>query len=159
MKQLITKKNTIGVKKAYKLNFVSRYVRLVLWLFGVSVQYDAFLELGKRIDSMKRDSGVKFTTLYLKEALRLIQHWKSGNPTTCLLDGPRVASRRGLPLIIPGQVRLLMENNCSRTVRVVLTLISIFRIFKYPSEPKLGTITSPFKGICESLNPVEVQRV
>jgi len=45
----------------------------------------------------------------------------------------------------------LLEAGDSRTLRVVLTLISIFRVFKYESKPKLSTITDPFKGICETI--------
>lgn len=70
-----------------------------------------------------------------------------------------MASRRGLPLIIPGPLRLLMETGDSRCIRVVLTLLSIFRIFKFPSEPKLATITDPFKGISETLHTTEVREV
>jgi len=142
----------------YALKYTQRYLGLVLWFFRISDQTH-FKVLMSRVEFLYKHSGVKFVTLFLKEALRLVQHWKSGNPTVALAGGPRVASRRGLPLIIPGPLRLLIEGGDKNSLRAVLTLISIFRVFKYKSLPKLSTITDPFKGICDRLSDKEVETV
>ena len=59
---------------------------------------------------------------------------------------PRVASRRGLPLIIPGDLRLRMEANDPGVVRMVLSLLTVYRIMKTYPRLKLETITAPFNG-------------
>lgn len=68
----------------------------------------------------------------------------------------RVSSRRGLPLIIPGPLRLQMEAGDSCAIRSVLTILSLYRVIKYPGNLKLQTITDPFKGVSESLPPMEL---
>lgn len=114
--------------------------------------------MGKRIKFLLDTNGVKFTTEYLKECYRLAQHYLSGHASSTPLDsgGPRVASRRGLPLIIPGPLRLKFEAMDKMCIRIVLSILSIFRIFKYPGVLKLETITNPFSGIAETLHPAEV---
>jgi len=128
MKSNLSKsKNTVGRTRAYKHSFNVRYVRIVLWILGIR-DHTHFLELMRRIEFYKDKSGTKFVVLYLKEALRLVQHWKSGNFSTAIPGGVRVASRRGLPTVIPGQLRLQLERGDRVALRAVLTLLSIFRI-------------------------------
>jgi hypothetical protein len=62
-----TKMNT------YVLSKTRRYLGLVLWFFRISDR-EHYDELMNRIEFLHKHSGVKFITLYLKEALRLIQH-------------------------------------------------------------------------------------
>lgn len=95
---------------------------------------------------MVKLSGFTFSVQYLKEALRLCQKAIANEPTTSSQE-PRVATRRGLPLIIPGDLRLLMEAKDSRVIKVVLTMISVFRVFPSLPKLKLETITGPFKGL------------
>lgn len=149
------KQNTCGQKREYKLNLIPRYARLVLWFFNVS-DGSAYLKMMDKVALYKTKSGTKFTTQFLKECVRLIQHFKSGNPTTSLPGGVRVATQRGLPLIIPHPLRLLIEAQDGKSLRIVLTLLSIYRVFKYPSEPKLQTITDPFTGICGTFVDAEI---
>lgn len=59
---------------------------------------------------------------------------------------PRVATRRGLPLIIPGHLRLLIEAGDKSIIRVVFTVLSVYRVIPAYPKLKLGTITSPFSG-------------
>lgn len=117
-------------------------------------------ELMQRIISLRTLSGAKYTTEYLKEAVRLFNHVISGHPDSCpAMGGVRVASRRGLPLIIPGTLRLLIEAGDTKMMRVVLTYLSIYRIIKYPGVLKLATIYSPFTGAMEELPAIEVALV
>jgi hypothetical protein len=86
--------------------------------------------------------------MYLKESHRLIMKALAGKPQCC--EPPlRVATRRGLPLIIPGRLRILMENKNenSRVIKLVLSLITVYKVIKAPPKLDLSTITSPFKGI------------
>lgn len=155
MKQA-TRNNKV-TRRGLGIKFLTRYARLVLWLLGVTDK-NGYLVLINRIHSLIEKSGNKYATLYLKECVRLCHHWVAGRPTTCpQLDGSvRVATRRGLPLIIPGLLRLQMEGGDWVCVRVVLTYLSVFRIIKFPGVLKLSTITDPFKGISSVVAPIEV---
>jgi hypothetical protein len=95
---------------------------------------------------MVKLSGFTFTVSYLKEALRLCQKAIAGEPTVSHSE-PRVASRRGLPLIIPGSLRLLIEAKDPRVTKGVLTVLSVFRVMPAQPKLKLETITSPFSGL------------
>jgi hypothetical protein len=41
-------------------------------------------------------------------------------------------------------------------VRLVLTLVQIFRVFPVPVKPDLGSVLSPFKGISQTLPMEEI---
>lgn len=142
--------------KAHKTSFYTRYVRLVLWFFNKSDT--TYFVLMKRITTLIKTNGEEFTVNYLKEAVRLVNHYLAGRPTTCPQEGsgPRVASRRGLPLIIPGPLRLLIEGRDSDAIRIVLTILSVFRVIKYEGRLKLETITQPFTGLTTKLAPWEI---
>lgn len=81
----------------------------------------------------------------MKECLRLVQKQIANEPTQSLIE-PRVATRRGLPLIIPGDLRLLIEAKDPKVIKLVLTVISVFRVMPAVPKLKLETITSPFTG-------------
>jgi hypothetical protein len=63
----------------------------------------------------------------------------------------RVAMRRGLPLIIPGSLRLEIEARNKGIIKLVLTLLAIFRVIPCFPKLKLATITDPFKGVNSDL--------
>jgi len=92
---------------------------------------------------------------YLKEAFRLTLKAISGNPETHK-SVVRVATRRGLPLIIPSGLRLLIRKQDPRAIRLVLTVLSSYRVIKCPPKYKINTITDPFKGESEVLLDKEV---
>lgn len=104
-----------------------------------------FHKLTMRIVSLWRQSGASFTVMYLKEAHRLVMKAVGGEPSVSLQE-PRVATRRGLPLIIPGELRLRIEEGVPGVVRAVLSLLTVYRIMKTYPRPKLETITAPFTG-------------
>lgn len=49
-----------------------------------------------------------------------------------------------------------MEARSLVVIRAVLTILSVFRIIKFPGVLRLETITDPFKGISPTLPPMEV---
>lgn len=81
----------------------------------------------------------------MKEAFRLTTKTLAGE-TPVSSNEPRVSARRGLPLIIPGSLRLLIERRDPYIIKGVLTILSVYRILPAHPELKLETITSPFKG-------------
>lgn len=91
---------------------------------------------------------------YLKEAYRLTTKTLSGEYGLTSNSEPRVASRRGLPLIIPGHLRLLLEKRDRKIIKVVLTLLSIYRILSAKPKLKLSTITDPFNGVYDRISEI-----
>jgi hypothetical protein len=57
---------------------------------------------------MRCVNGSTFSVKYLKEAFRLTTKTLAGEHPRSSYE-PRVATRRGLPLIIPGSLRLKIE--------------------------------------------------
>lgn len=73
-----------------------------------------------------------------------------------LSNGMRVGSRRGLPLIVPGALRLQIEEGDVPSIRVVLTILSIYRVLKCKPQLKLESITKPFTGLSTILLENEI---
>lgn len=67
-----------------------------------------------------------------------------------------MAIRRGLPLIIPGVLRLEIEKKTRLVTKVVLTILSVFRVMSAAPKIKLETITSPFKGKVTTLPEIDL---
>lgn len=63
----------------------------------------------------------------------------------------RVSMRRGLPLIIPGSLRLLIEAKDTSIIKYTLTMLSVFRAIPAFPKLKLETITSPSTGVLKTL--------
>jgi len=97
-----------------------------------------------------RVNGSTFTVLYLKESLRLT-YKTIGGEAALSSDEPRVATRRGLPLIIPGLLRLEIEKRSVLPSKVILTILSVFRVMDAWPKLKLSTITSPSTGIVNNV--------
>lgn len=141
---------TFLTKSSVKMMF--RLFKISVWLIAPNRKnlYLSFIKLASRIKQLQTHSGSAFTVTYLKEALRLCQKALAGESTTVVSDC-RVAIRRGLPLIIPGDLRLLMEAKDPVVVKVVLTMLSVFRILPSTPKLKLETITKPFSGLSQEL--------
>jgi len=70
-----------------------------------------------------------------------------------------VSCVRGLPRIIPAQIRLAMiqwktEDSLSgfAVIRCVLTVLSLYRVIGVKAPVNLGTIISPFKGVYQTMD-------
>lgn len=98
-----------------------------------------------RILYLRNHSGNKFIVMYLKECLRICQHFAAGSIVT-QSKGVPIGLAGGLPRIIPGVLRARFRAGDPRAIRVVFTVLSVFRIIRVPGQLKLHTITDPFKG-------------
>jgi hypothetical protein len=105
---------------------------------------------------MYKKSGSSFTVKYLKECLRIIQKFISGEKLTTSM-GIHLGIVHGLPKILPRELRLYIRNNSEKEIRVILAIISVFRVLKCAPSLKLNTITDKFSGTSEYLNPMEVK--
>jgi len=91
--------------------------------------------------------------MYLKEAHRLTMKTIAGESPKSE-EKIRVSMRRGLPLIIPGTIRLLIEKKDQNIIKLTLTIISVFRAIPAYPKLKLETITQPFNGLSDTLPEV-----
>jgi hypothetical protein len=109
-------------------------------LHGVKVPgpYLIFID---RINRLYQNNGVVFTVSFLKKSLLITQHYLSGNPVGKDPGAPRVATKAGLPLLIPKPLRDSLRLKEKVTVKVCLAILSLFRIMSYKGQLKLSTIT------------------
>lgn len=151
------------VQKVTNVGYITRvlywpFIRLLIW--SMTLDKRLFIKFGSRIESLWIHNGNTFLCLYLKECLRVTQHYISGNSVTQIDSGSvPIALTGGLPSIIPGDIRLLIKSKSSVEIRGTLTMFSLYRIIKIPGNPKLSTITDPFKGLYNSLPSLEIAKV
>jgi len=125
---------------------------------GLDTNKTPFFKLGERIVHLHEKSGSSFTVMYLKECLRLIQKFISGNREDCSI-GIKLGITNGLPSILPHELRSYIRSHSEREIRAILSIISIFRVLKCAPKVKLNTITDKFSGLYTMFNPMEVKIV
>ncbi|AGC24232.1 RNA-dependent RNA polymerase [Sclerotinia sclerotiorum mitovirus 3] len=145
-----------GAFAALSLKLWYPYVRLLIW--SLRLDKPSFMKFATRIESLWIHNGLIFTVKYLKECLRICQHFVSGNPVLVTTEMP-ISIVRGIPTIIPGNLRLLMHSRDLSVIRGVLSLLSVFRIMKIPSTLKLESITGPFTGLDSTLPKYELIKI
>lgn len=114
-----------------------------------------------------KSSGSKFLCLYLKETVRMVIAFINHVPYTMPKASASVRKdRRGLPKIVPGVLRksiVLARDQGSikdvLTMRIVLTVLSFYRVINFRAKPNLDSITLPFSGIGSSLPHWELEKV
>lgn len=147
--------NKTDSMKSLQYKDISRWSKVLLLLLADYRTKEALYQMMNRIRFMWKRNGSTFLVLYLKECHRLMMKSLAGQ--TNIEKLMRVATRRGLPLIIPGTLRLAIERSDVSVIRVTLTILSMYRIITIPGTPKINTITDPFKGISEVLLVSEIR--
>jgi hypothetical protein len=150
-------KRVEGGTKYLNIKELPRFTRLLIWLLASNDEKSSLFKLALRIKRMYDRNGPSFTVQYLKESHRLTMKQVGGQIEICTTF-PRVATRRGLPLIIPGDLRVRMETNNIGTIRAVLSLLTVYRVINCASTLKLETITAPFKGITDRFTSLELDK-
>jgi hypothetical protein len=93
-----------------------------------------------------KGGGMRFVVIYLKSSHTLLQQSLGGQrlPDTGPF-GARVSRTRsgGLPRVIPVLHRRRISNGDIPTIRLWLSLFSLYRILEIPGKAKLSTITAP----------------
>jgi len=139
------------------------YIRLLMWVTG-NTEYSQEFEITiARIAHLYKTNGPKYTFQYLKEGLRLIIQSLGGNPSlTVNLLGVRVKrDKLGLPTILPLRIRAALSDRVlldKTLVKSILTIMSLFRSFKFVTEPDLGPITRPFSGVTQTLESAVIRK-
>jgi hypothetical protein len=95
--------------------------------------------------------------LYLKECVLIFQHFIGGQLIHLSKDVP-IGISGGLPSIIPGAYRRQIRRGDVRIIKVVFSILSVYRIMQCPGTLKLNTITDPFTGLEQSLPLYELGR-
>lgn len=92
-----------------------------------------------------RTQGLQGYVKYLKASCILIQQVISGHKIHDMSGlGSRFRrSKSGLPRILPIVVRRRILEGDVILIKVILTILSVFRVTLYPSDPKFSTITNP----------------
>jgi len=139
---------------------------LPVWLIGLrGIWKDCFLPMHDTLLLYWKNNGSLWLTQYLSEASRIIVLWMNGAPYTGP-TGVRVrCTRYGLPVLLPGPLRVIFlklnkEDHAYAllVIRVTLTLLSVYRVIGCSPNLKLGTITGPFSGLAATLPVLEVSR-
>nr|UPW42172.1 MAG: putative RNA dependent RNA polymerase [Jiangsu mito-like virus 11] len=133
----------------------NHWIRLLCW--ALREDCNPVQMFRSRILGLSVRNGNTFTVKYLKECLRICQHFVAGSPVF-LSKGIPVDLAGGLPRIIPGVLRARFRAGDPRAIRVVLTVLSAYRIIRVPGQLKLNTITDPFKGQDDALPKWALER-
>lgn len=143
-----------------------RFVRLPVLAFGMKRHWKGFHELYSNIKTLWSKNGSLFLSQYLSECARAVICWAGTEEYTAPVNGVRIQlSRAGLPVIIPAYLRTRMYSMRTRSssegwliTKVVLTILSVYRVIGCPPKLKLSTITGPFTGVVRTLPHAELCR-
>lgn len=116
-------------------------------LFGVS----ELKLLGASIRNLIRHNGSEFTVAYLKECVRVVQHYVCGRVLPKTMGPPFVGLRSGLPSIVPAKLRGRIRDGDRVAVMLTLTLLGLYRGLVVPPRIKVETITSGYAGEADHL--------
>lgn len=150
--------------RSLPVRFLSRkrldlFVKVLVWLFLVPKDTSRELhKVARRMAHIWDKNGGYYLIRYLKECVRLVQYFVA-QTTASPSEEIRVAVYKGLPLLITRPLRLRMEAGDWLLIKVVLSLLSVYRVIRAPLIMKLETITGPFTGVCKSLPVFEMSRV
>jgi len=115
--------------------------------------------LFRHIKRLVKKSGWNFTYLYLKKCMKLTIFYISGSKAG-LLPGRGVQVQitdDGIPSIIPITLRSLIREHSKNVlvVKMVLTILGMYRIFETKPEPSISSIVKPFWGETETLEDIQ----
>lgn len=146
-------------KNWIKTGEIQSAIQLLVRATGMKPLLSDFKLLATRIQTLRKRSGTKYCTLYLKQCQALVVAFVNSRPAT----PARVRMRYCLPAIIPHRLRVEIRaftttpTFYNRTVlRLVLSAFSLYRVMNFRANPNFGTITSPFSGISATLAEGEI---
>jgi hypothetical protein len=132
------------------------WTRLLIW--SMTLSRVPFMKLCSRLISLWNVNGASFLVQYTKECSRIVQHFLADTPIH-RSDGVPVGITKGLPTIIPGELRTQLRGRVPSVCRGVLSIFAVYRIIQVPAKPKLSTITDPFKGLSPTISRFEINKV
>lgn len=133
---------------------------LLLWLLPSFYFREDILRLGSRILSLWKKSGSKFLVLYLKEASIILYKFIARDRYVWISGSPRVRlDGSGLPIFIPRNLRVILITREWMCVKIVLSVLQVYRIIRFKSFPDLTSITDPFTGSVSSLPGAQLRTI
>jgi hypothetical protein len=143
------------------INFIGNLLRLS------SKEKSLLLKIGQSILKIQDKSGTKFTTIYLKEALRLVfdflsekgminnkvwlKRYKNGLPKILGWEGYQIICETRLSLI---------KGDCTNGLilitKAICTVLSLFRAMDFETDIKLTTVTDPHSGTITTVDNMKL---
>jgi len=137
-------------------------VSLVFLLCSIDDFRTEFKSLSARLIKLWRHSKKPFLVKYLKVCYLIVVGVVAENRYIPQKGDPIVSTDRfGLPAILPRNLReMMIQPDRSQVdwhiVQAVLSVFSLYRVLRVRGKLKLETITDPFTGTSESVNPTKV---
>lgn len=124
--------------------------KLLSLLFGVGSSLRAdFNKLAQRVELLYRRNGATFTIAYLKECVRVVQHYTAGVPLRVCEGSVMVGLSGGLPTILPTRLRGWVRSGHTICTVCALSILGVYRGLVTPGILKIESITGPFTGSVE----------
>jgi len=101
---------------------------------------------------LKKARGIVFTCKYIKACQLYVMHFVSRKGKrhdfihSHTYDLGVSLTKAGLPRVLPSYFRLRLQKGDTMIIKVVLTVLSLYRVLPYKGKVKISTITDPFKG-------------
>lgn len=98
-----------------------------------------------RLESIRKKNGLKGVCLYMKGCSILIIKFISKDPTdrNSVTYGPHISlTRRKIPRILPLYFRNEISKGNQVIIRLVLTMLGLYRVLPFPAPLKTHTITN-----------------
>lgn len=124
--------------------------RLLSLLFGVGPTLRQDLtSMSTKIGALYRANGATFTIAYLKECVRVVQHYVAGVPLRVCEGSVMVGLSGGLPSILPTRLRGWVRSGHTICTVCALSILGVYRGLVTPGILKIESITGPFTGKVE----------
>jgi hypothetical protein len=128
-----------------------RLPKFLSLLFGVGSHLRAdFLQLARKVELLHRRNGATFTIAYLKECVRVVQHYAAGDPLWLCEGSVMVGLSGGLPTILPTRLRGWVRSGHTICTVCALSILGVYRGLVTPGVLKIESIVGPFTGKVEN---------
>lgn len=138
--------------------FIPKLIRLSSSKLKISPRLRRFNKFVGLLFKINKHHGPAYAVKWLKANHMALQRSLGSLPMTTLRElEPQLPLTRlinGLPPFIGTMDRKAIRNNCYPTIRLWLSILSLYRVIEAPMNPKLSTITDPYKGTQEAIDKV-----
>lgn len=138
--------------------FIPNLLVLSLGKVRISPRLRRFNKFLGLLFKVHKHHGSAYAVKWLKANHMAVQRALSSNPMVSLRElEPNLPLTRlinGLPPFIGTMDRKAIRDNCASTIRMWLSILSLYRIIEAPVVPKLSTITDPFKGSVSTIEEI-----
>lgn len=138
--------------------FVPKLLRISLSRLKISPRLRRFNKFLVLLFRVNKHHGSAYAVKWLKANHTALQRCLGSLPMSSLRElEPNLPLTRlcnGLPSFIGTMDRKAIRNNCPSTIRMWLSILSIYRVIKSPLSPKLNTITDPYRGSQEGIDKI-----